>query len=289
MSNRICCVVNCSNTYKNTSNVKFFRFPNRPYERELKNHWIRAINRLDDNGKLWQPINSSLVCGDHFVNNEPSKHPQSPDYIPSIFPKAYKKKTQNNQQREARHCSQLIPINDKNHKCSASTGQAMYKFKKIELKMSYFLTEMESEELNVSLSNLTENTSDDDDNEFYSSLIAEVNERNPLWDHRLPLAARYEPIKQNLWNEIYVALNGIYSIDVLKKKWKYLREKFVREKRKPASGSKNNTFKESILKELRESRPVVPTRAPPTNEENGDLHFCKYLAHLMKNMTEKKN
>ncbi|KAL5236532.1 hypothetical protein ACI65C_003942 [Semiaphis heraclei] len=206
-----------------------------------------------------------------------------------------------------RHCSQLIPINDKNHKCSASTGQAMYKFKKIEPKMSSstvsaypgpstskpslfsdFLTEMESEELNVSLSNLTENTSDDDDNEFYSRLIAEVNERNPLWDHRLPLAARYEPIKQNLWNEIYVALNGIYSIDVLKKKWKYLREKFVREKRKPASGSKNNTFEESILKELRESRPVAPTRAPPTNEENGDLHFCKYLAHLMKNMTEKK-
>lgn len=52
-------------------------------------------------------------------------------------------------------------------------------------------------------------------------------------------------------------------------------------------GSKNNTFEESILKELRESRPVAPTRAPPTNEENGDLHFCKYLAHLMKNMTEK--
>lgn len=53
-------------------------------------------------------------------------------------------------------------------------------------------------------------------------------------------------------------------------------------------GSKNNTFEESILNELRESRPVAPTRAPPTNEENGDLHFCKYLAHLMKNMTEKK-
>ncbi|XP_050066075.1 uncharacterized protein LOC126555161 [Aphis gossypii] len=103
MSNRKCCVVNCSNTYKNTSNVKFFRFPNRSYEKELKNKWIQAINRLDDNGKLWQPINSSLICGDHFVNNKPSKHPQSPAYIPSIFPKAYKKKTQNNKQSEARY------------------------------------------------------------------------------------------------------------------------------------------------------------------------------------------
>lgn len=68
---------------------------------------------------------------------------------------------------------------------------------------SDFLTEIESEELNIPPSNLSENTSDDDDNEFYSILIAEVNERNPLWDHR-----HYEPIKQNLWNEIYVALNG---------------------------------------------------------------------------------
>jgi len=49
---------------------------------------------------------------------------------------------------------------------------------------------------------------DDDDNEFYTNLISAINERNPLWDHRLPMSDRYEPIKQMLWNEIYVALNG---------------------------------------------------------------------------------
>ncbi|KAL5237333.1 hypothetical protein ACI65C_004743 [Semiaphis heraclei] len=77
-----------------------------------------------------------------------------------------------------RHCSQLIPINDKNHKCSAISTVSAYPGPSTS-KPSLFsdlLTEMESEELNVSLSNLTENTSDDDDNEFYSSLIAEVNE-----------------------------------------------------------------------------------------------------------------
>ncbi|XP_060871168.1 uncharacterized protein LOC132945439, partial [Metopolophium dirhodum] len=155
-----------------------------------------------------------------------------------------------------RKCNKLIDLNDKNHKCSATTAQAQFKFQKLQPKMSSsvssyspmpstvtkpslisnFLNEIEQEEQSDT-SSLSENNSDDDDNEFYTNLITEVNERNPLWDHRLPMSARYEPIKQNLWNEIYVALKGIYPIDVLKKKWKYLREKYVREKRKPASGA----------------------------------------------------
>lgn len=50
--------------------------------------------------------------------------------------------------------------------------------------------------------------SHNEDDEFYSNLIVAVYERSPLWDHRLPISARYEPIKQKLWNEIYVTLNG---------------------------------------------------------------------------------
>lgn len=49
---------------------------------------------------------------------------------------------------------------------------------------------------------------DEDDSEFYSKLIITVQELNPLWDHRLPIAGRFEPIKQKLWDEIYVELNG---------------------------------------------------------------------------------
>lgn len=49
---------------------------------------------------------------------------------------------------------------------------------------------------------------DDDDSEAMAKLINSIHERHPLWDHRLPLSARLEPIKKLLWNEIYVELNG---------------------------------------------------------------------------------
>lgn len=50
---------------------------------------------------------------------------------------------------------------------------------------------------------------DDDDSEAMSKLINVIRERHPLWDHRLPLSARFEPIKKSLWNEIYVEFNGM--------------------------------------------------------------------------------
>lgn len=34
-------------------------------------------------------------------------------------------------------------------------------------------------------------------------------------------------------------LTGVYAVNVLKKKWKYLREKYVREKKSYGSGGKN--------------------------------------------------
>jgi len=46
-SNNNCCVVGCNNTYKNTNNIKFFNFPNRPFEKQLKKLWIKAVNRLE--------------------------------------------------------------------------------------------------------------------------------------------------------------------------------------------------------------------------------------------------
>lgn len=46
-SKKICCVVNCSSTYKNTTNIKFYSFPNKSYEKELKEKWIKAVNRIE--------------------------------------------------------------------------------------------------------------------------------------------------------------------------------------------------------------------------------------------------
>jgi len=45
-SKNSCCVVNFSNSYKNTTNITFYRFPNRDYEKETKEKWIKAINRI---------------------------------------------------------------------------------------------------------------------------------------------------------------------------------------------------------------------------------------------------
>lgn len=47
MSNRMCCVVNCSNTYKYSKDVIFYSVPNRPHERDLKERWIKAVKRLE--------------------------------------------------------------------------------------------------------------------------------------------------------------------------------------------------------------------------------------------------
>lgn len=44
-SKNSCSVINCNNTYRNTTNIKFYNFPNRPYEKETKDRWIKAVNR----------------------------------------------------------------------------------------------------------------------------------------------------------------------------------------------------------------------------------------------------
>ncbi|XP_022167831.1 THAP domain-containing protein 6-like, partial [Myzus persicae] len=100
---KICCVVNCSNTYKNTTNVKFYNFPNKPYQSELKKQWIYAVKRLDNNGQLWYPRPHSVICSEHFVGNKRSNDSNSPSYIPSLFPEVYKKKQVNIKQLSDRY------------------------------------------------------------------------------------------------------------------------------------------------------------------------------------------
>lgn len=46
-----------------------------------------------------------------------------------------------------------------------------------------------------------------------------------------------------LTNLMSVMFKGQYTIDELKKKWRYLREKFVRERQKPKSGSQGGIKK----------------------------------------------
>ncbi|XP_077508110.1 uncharacterized protein LOC144119336 [Amblyomma americanum] len=90
MSNNNCCVVGCSNTYKNTPETRFYSFPARPYERERRQQWIAAVRRQRKDGSLWEPTKHSRICSNHFVNGEKSNDPRSPAYLPTLFPSEYR-------------------------------------------------------------------------------------------------------------------------------------------------------------------------------------------------------
>ncbi|CAI6373192.1 unnamed protein product [Macrosiphum euphorbiae] len=70
-----------------------------------------------------------------------------------------------------------------------------------------------------------------------SKLIEVIEPCTSLWNFKLSLGERSDAVKANLWNSVYVHFNGKYSIPALKKSWKYLKEKYTREKKIPASGS----------------------------------------------------
>ncbi|XP_022182494.1 uncharacterized protein LOC111042257 [Myzus persicae] len=74
-------------------------------------------------------------------------------------------------------------------------------------------------------------------------LISIIETCKPLWDHRLPLGDRSENIKNNMWNEVFVQFNGLYTLECLKSTWKYIRERYTREKKPSASGSSGGTKK----------------------------------------------
>ncbi|CAI6358940.1 unnamed protein product [Macrosiphum euphorbiae] len=71
---KMCCVVNCSNT--NRTGHKMFNFPNRQHEKELKEKWIKSIKRINDDGTPWIPNVLTVICGDHFVGNKTIKTSQ---------------------------------------------------------------------------------------------------------------------------------------------------------------------------------------------------------------------
>ena len=80
-----CCVVGChSNTVRNSGQVKFHPFPKS--NQEQAEAWIRAIKRVDHNGRPWRPTSSSVICSLHFFNGKMSKEQNHPAYVPSVFP-----------------------------------------------------------------------------------------------------------------------------------------------------------------------------------------------------------
>ncbi|XP_040572040.1 uncharacterized protein [Lepeophtheirus salmonis] len=82
-SGRYCCVVGCVSR-QGREDVRFSSFPKRnPEQTEL---WRKAINRKNPDGSEWYPGPYAVICGFHFICNEPSNHQNHPDYIPTLFP-----------------------------------------------------------------------------------------------------------------------------------------------------------------------------------------------------------
>ena len=54
--------------------------------------WLKAIDRLNEDGSPWVPDpRKSVVCSDHFVSGKPASDRTDPDYAPSIFETAARK------------------------------------------------------------------------------------------------------------------------------------------------------------------------------------------------------
>ena len=54
--------------------------------------WLKAIDRLNEDGSPWVPDpRKSVVCSDHFVGGKPATDRTDPDYAPSIFETAARK------------------------------------------------------------------------------------------------------------------------------------------------------------------------------------------------------
>ena len=88
-----CCVVGCHReTLRDKDEVSFFRFPSKvgkcsnPEKREL---WIKAVNRMNDDGSHWEPKEWTRICSDHFVGDWHRQERSHPDYKPSIFPTSH--------------------------------------------------------------------------------------------------------------------------------------------------------------------------------------------------------
>ncbi|CAG9773417.1 unnamed protein product [Ceutorhynchus assimilis] len=63
-------------------------------------------------------------------------------------------------------------------------------------------------------------------------LISLVYARKPLWDFRTPLQARQGNKVKQLWEEVANLLGGLFTIDLVKKRWRQLRDDYMRAKKK---------------------------------------------------------
>ncbi|XP_024877030.1 uncharacterized protein LOC112457930 isoform X2 [Temnothorax curvispinosus] len=59
-------------------------------------------------------------------------------------------------------------------------------------------------------------------------IIAEVSARELLWNQKINIAKRDRRTVQQLWEQVADATNGECSVDEVKKKWKHLRDRYMK-------------------------------------------------------------
>ncbi|XP_067213412.1 uncharacterized protein [Linepithema humile] len=106
-------------------------------------------------------------------------------------------------------------------------------------------------------------------------LILEVQKRPPLWDYSLPLMQRRCTIKQRLWAEIVLALNGKISIEKAQKKFKSLHDTYrkIIQSEKRMSGSARRDTVQNTVSNINSSD--VDSSSSLTNDENNSGYIKK--------------
>ncbi|XP_025162721.1 uncharacterized protein LOC112590456 [Harpegnathos saltator] len=83
-------------------------------------------------------------------------------------------------------------------------------------------------------------------------LIACVAQKPALYDHRLPITERTLVKKNALWQEICNMMGGTMDVGTIKKKWKYLEDCYMKDKKKInayiPSGSAASATRESSFR-----------------------------------------
>ena len=83
-----CVVVGCFNRHSKENPDSFYRFPT---DTEKRHRWISFVSRQNADGTPWVPGDGDRLCSKHFISGKKSDSPCSPDFVPSVYPKAAEK------------------------------------------------------------------------------------------------------------------------------------------------------------------------------------------------------
>ena len=86
----MCAVVGC---YKHHCKGSLISFYHCPIEAKRQHRWIDFVFRQNANGTAWKSGEGDHLCSEHFVSKKNSDSPNSPDYVPSVYPETLAKKS----------------------------------------------------------------------------------------------------------------------------------------------------------------------------------------------------